>query len=678
VKRLSAPKDRQRGRMRLAGIAAAMRGRVRGRPEPSGGGGGGATGLRAAINLPGPSQYNSVFPYRDLIKHTEVLWTSAAFPGGIPRNNAILNANHFPTAIPAGTSATLLVWYALGELRSTVKFPAGNYKILWTPVNGASVSFSGTGITSVVGGTAGTATFTASSASTDGFLTVTAAGGSAGGADNIKIVRTDHEAGLLAGDALHPDFVAELQSWTNLESVRFLDFLAANYNTVVNAADWTTLGYQSYTRSDRGCPPEIIGQVGAKLASTVALWPMMPRTATNAAMVDFFTKIKAAEPSGTRLVHCEGINESWNAAFPSYSQLGNTDYIGLDVRDFNGNPSTAFNDRLTAAYMHHAMRTWTACESVFGAARTIRTVGVQTGWYDFMRAWPQYRDVTGSNLYGGATGLALMNQSSGRPKGQVCMSWYFYSYNGTSIKQRIKDDFGAQTDAFCKAAWVADIDNDRINNWLPQVNGFRGVGYTGDFTTYEGACHDFWDKHDNSTGRAADFYGTVNTGNNTVEFVAEGTAWIASGDLMITPNQTMTSPAIAFPNFFYVRKTGTNAIRVYATLGAYTADSGNTGAGAATLIAGTYYFANQTRFARFSDKLQSIFTGTIGQELFQYVADATLKHPTIQAKAMNLFVAMTVSRDSNGRFSYSFDAHNKTAGDVQTPAITYLKGLTGA
>jgi hypothetical protein len=676
VKRLSAPKRLQFGRMRMRAISASIRRSVRGRPGGSGGGGGG-TGLRGAINMPGIDPFIGAFPYADVMHSTNAQWTSTDFPGGMPRNDARLNANHFPTAVPAGQAVTLVLWLGLENLRSTAKVKSGTCKVTWTPVNGGFVSVSGDGVTNVVGGSAGVATFDL--AATSGSLFLTVAGvGSAGGADNIRVFHTAHETSLNAGDPLHPDFVAKIQSWPYLRSVRFLDFQSSNFGTVVTPADWTPLSYQSYCVNGRGCPPEIIGMIGAKLASTVGLWTVMPRTANDAAKAAFFQKIKAQEPSGTRMIYCEGINEAWNSGFPSYSILGTVDYVGLDVRDINGNPSTAFNDRLTAAYMQHAFRTWLAAEAEFGTNRVTREVGVQTDFYAFMAPWIHYRDTTAANSYGGATALTLMNDTAGgKPAGEVAFTWYFYAYNGSSIKQRIREDMGSLSDAACKAIWIADIDNNRTTQLVPSCTNYRTRGFTGKFTTYEGHCHDFWDRNDTGADRAAGFSGTVNTGTNTVNFPVETTDWIADGDQLIVPNQTMIS-ALTFPYFFYVRKTGTNSIRCYASLSAYNADSGNTGAGAATLLAGTFLFANQTRFGRMSDKMSSIFKGATGAEIFQYVADNNLNHPSVQATSMNLFVALSSDRAPDQRFIHSFDSANNGVYGADTPAITYLKSLTGA
>jgi hypothetical protein len=741
----------------------------------SGGGGGGSTGLRAAFNLPGIDQYNGVFAYADLIKHTSNLWTSAAFPGGIPTTNPILNANHFPSALAAGTNCTLLVYYSLENVRSVAKVKPGSYKITWTATGagGCSVSVSGSGITNVVVNI-GTSTTTFDipngNVAYDMFLTVVNSSGSTAGADAIKIYHTTHETALLAGDPLHPDFVAELQSWPYLHSVRFLDMQATNTSNVVNAADWTTLAHQSYTRPTRGAPPEVIGWIGSKLASTVGLWLTMARTATNAAMSNFYQRVKAVEPSGTRKIHCEGINEAWNSGFQNYDPLGTTDYIGLTVVDLNNSPSSAFNDRLTASYMQHAFRCWSLAETEFGISRVVRTVGVQTDFYAFMAAWIHYRDTTVSNLYGGATALALMNPGTGRPDGELAFTWYFYSYNASPIKQRIIDDFGGQTDAVCKAAWITDIDNNRTVNYLPGIANYRSRGYTGKITTYEGACHDFWDKHDAGTSinigtgntgtntldfpdnfwiypgnqasapnqgspvsgvaagapfyvrrtgttslycytslanynadiaggspgsratvvagtynvinysfanRAASFFGLGNVAAKTVSFATDGVGWITDGDLLITPNQGCVV-GVTFPGFFYVRKTGTS-VYCYLTLADYTADAGGASPSSRASIAtnNLYYFANQTRFARFSDKMASIYKGTVGQEIVQYVVDNNLKHPNVLSQCINLFVAFSNDRNNQDRFIRSFDVHNNTLTDNDTPIITYLKGLTG-
>jgi hypothetical protein len=669
-------RSRQRGyvRMRL--------GKRRGSRDPGGGGGGpggggpdegGEAGLRVGLNLAGITTFNGSNYFIDKMRQVSELWN-----GSVARTDPSLDANHFPANLANGANYAIPVWNNLQNLRQTQKMKAGLWKVTFDTVGGGGCTvdlvltdgITGAGSSSSTAAT-GSFNFTVSAGGTTASCwlrvrNLTGAGGR--GVTNLKIFHTDHETALLAGEVFDPDFLAYLLQFPDMRFVRFLDW---------QAGDFVSLTYQSWARSDLGVPPELIGMLAKKLREglgrDVTMWTVMPRLANDAYMAAFFTKVFAGDPAGTWPLRCEGVNEPWNSGFPAYNYFGLTYYSAnsLTVYTLAGAPGgTAFNERLTASYVHHAMRTWTAADAVFGSSRVIPVICPQTGFYAFIGPWIHQRDTT-NTLYGGVPALSIINA---RGKLGFTMYWNLYSM-GTSIKQNLINDVGAQSEASILASWQSHMDDIENDELLYSINLYRAAGVTCPVTMYEGNNHDFYDKASNISGQAADFYGTADTGNNTF-IMADGTGWIDDGDLMINPNQNAIL-GTSFPYFYYVRKFSTNRIRCYLTQAAYLADSGNTGAGSATVVAGTWYFANQSRFARWSDKLSAIMKGSTGLSAFQY-AVGIMQNPTINCDSFALFAAGTGGDQfGNTRFSYCFDAQNNGVYGSLSPAVSYLAGLTG-
>lgn len=667
------------------GFVGIPRGKFRTRnSRPSGGGGGGGGGVEGAsafgisMNLGGITYYSGYQVFIDLVKHTGALWTSGDFPGGMPRNDARLNSDHFPSNLTTGQSCTLLIWFNLTALRTSNRIKPGNYKITWTPTGAgtAVVTPSGDGISSVVGGTGGVATCTFAGTSDSCFISVSNPGGSAAGITDLAMFHVDDEAARNSGEIINPTFITKLLRNTTLRYVRFLDFQKGNLSADTNISDMVPMTHQSWAQDHNGIPPEVIGRIMAKLnvgGRTIGAWTVMHRLATDAYMTEFFTRVKSGDPTGTWPIKAGGANEPWNSGFAVYTYFGGTYYSAnsLTVVDLNGNPSTAFNDRLACSFAHHCMRTVTAADAVFGSDRVIALGTAQTDFIVFMQASLQFRDTT-NVLYGGVKFVDWLNSRGLR--GQHEFTAYFA--DATSVKQRLIDDFGNFTNAQVRDAFIANINSTRDTYLIPSAASIRAKGFTGEFTIYEGGCHSFWDQHAGGAGNACDFIGTANTTNNTMQFIADGTGWIADGDIIWSPNQGSVTPS-SFPHLRWARKTGANEVRLYNSEAAYLADSGNTGVGAATVVTGTWNFTSRTRFDRFSVKLFNLFNSTEGVEVYQHLINNYVKHPNVLCNTFAMFVFGGGSmRDSSPRFLDSFGAHSAGMYEPDRAVENYLETIT--
>jgi hypothetical protein len=660
-------------------------GKRRGGRGTSGGGGGGGgggsdeggnEGLRIGLNLAGINTFNGSNYFIDKMKQVNELWN-----GSIARSDASLDAFHFPANLANNANYAIPIWNNLQNLRQTQKMKSGNWKVTWdTTGGGCTVDLVLTdGITGMTATTTSPLTFTVAGTTASCWLRVRNLTGAAGrGITNIKVFHESHEAALNAGEVFDPDFINYLLEFPNMRYVRFLDWQVGNFGTQVVPANSVSLANQSWSRGDLGVPPELIGKLAKKLREAlgrnVSMWTVMPRLADDDYMSEFFTRIFDEDPAGTWTLRCEGANEPWNSGFPAYSYFGNTYYSanGLTVYDASGTPgNTAFNNRLAASYVHHAMRTWAAADAVFGESRVMPIVCPQTGWYDFLQSWRHQRDTT-NVLYNGSTAMSVINA-----RGKIGFTMYYNTYSsGVTMKQNLLNDIGSSSEAAILTTWQGHMDSIETDELLYSINNYRAAGLTCGVTMYEGNCHDFYDKASTLTGHPANCLGTANTGTNTFT-LADGTAWITNGDLMINPNQNAIA-GTTFPYFYYVRKTGVDQIRCYLTLEAYNTDAGNTGVGAATVNAGTWNFVNQTRFARWSDLLSAIAKGSTGTSAYTYAVNI-MTQPTIDCDAFGLFAAGTGSDViGTSRFTGSFDAQNAGLYAALTPAVQYLADLTGA
>jgi hypothetical protein len=646
------PKNTQRGYVKFGGK---NRGKRSGAAGGGGGGGGGefSTNFRGQVNLAGITDYGGILAFINIVKNSSRGWSDGA---ELAANDARLNSNYEPANLGAGNSIQRLQWI-LDNLTPGATLKTGTHVIKWT---GAGDFHTVAGVTSTLV-SPNRRTFTVTSGTT--FLLTEATGP----CTNLRICHIDHEAAMDAGEILHPDFVTWLQSWPNIKAFRFLDFLNTNFSTVTNAADWTPLTHISWVRGEVGCPPEVIAEV-AKKTNDSPVWLPMPYLATNAAMVACYQRMRDWY-NGTYTVLSEGINEHWNTGFLGAQWLRFVYGFTIQNKDVNGNnaDNSDENRRWNSGYGHHTLRTWAAADSVFGTSRVRLIAGGQTDFPGLTYYWSNYSDPA---YYGGATIKSLMNV-----RGHLILSHYF-SIQQTH-KQTCIDNWGAKTDDEWVNAWKAYMNVHRDNLYPTAISLQRGLGNNAPYLIYEGGCHDFIDAHSPLPGGWAEFYGTVNTATNTIDMGATNYAGFSNFDQVAAINQIIGGGLDTYGNYAYVRKISANRMRLYPTLAAATADTGDTGAGAGVMNAGTFYLSNLTRHVACQNKLYSLLQGPRGLEMAQYI-ETILKIPAINVRNMSLFAGPSQMRlNQVQRFTYSFESPNRGVYSIgnESPYVTYLKGL---
>ena len=618
--------------------------------RPTGGGGGSGTwsdNFRTVVNIAGVSDFSGFFPYCNAIKMSSRSWEDG---GVVAEGDSRMDANYEPGNLGPGQSMGRLQWI-ISDMPSP-QLKTGTWVCKW---DGAG-NFYPAGFASTLTGP-GRRTFTVNAGNT--LLYMNAENGPC---TNLRLCHIDHEAALDAGELLNPDFVAWLNSWPNVKAFRFLDILATNLSTIVNAADWTPLTYISWSRGTRGAPPEILAEV-AKKTGDKPVWPTMPYLATDSAMLALYQRMKNWY-NGTYTVVSEGINEPWNFGFPGTLWLNDTYGFTVQNKDVNGNnvPNTDLQNRMNSAYAHHTLRCWTAADAVFGSDR-VRLVGcVQTDFAAFFYQWANYSDPA---YFGGQRLKTLLNA-----RGNVVVTHYYSA--GVNYKTMSLDDWGNKTDNEWVNAWKTNIDINVNTNWPATITNMAAIGCTAKLLSYEGGCHDFIDAHGSPWNN---FSGTVNTVDNTMTMSAADYAGFTQFDNVAAFNQSLGGGLTSFGVWAFCRKLAGNRLRLYPSLAAATADTGDTGAGAGVMNAGTFLISNITRHFAIQNKIYSLLQGTRGQEIAEYIQTGMRSGP-IAAAGMSLFAGPSLMRvGTSQRFTYCFEAPNRGVENIgnESPYVNVLR-----
>ena len=661
----------------------------------AGGGGGGTSpasfdlaNFRAGLNLAGMNEFSAYWPFINRIKCIgDQVWNYSLGGSGVVSGGTLDFTTQEPRFLANGQRCDLLVWNNLEAKRGSNLVKTGVWKFTWTGATAEAglivdvVALNG-GV-SGVSSTGNQMTFTVGAGCTNLYIRVYNTTGVTNGVYRISLFHTDYEAAYNSGEIFDPDFVASIQAYPYLKFLRFLDILSTNFSTVISSTDWTSLDHQSWSRSGKGVPPEVIGKFAEKFSCDI--WVPAPYQATDSCLNTLYTKIFAQRsPGAIWRIWVEGINEFWNGQFPGANWCANTGSAGLTIVADGGGAGNAIagsNDRWGCGYAHHAMRCWTQAEAVFGTSLVIRVAGLQTGNPGaFQNVW-YYKDTSGTPLYGGAEFRTLLTSSH-----VLAMSCYVADYDdygstnpfsGRTQKSLIVGDWGSKSEATLQADTIAEINWIRDNRMIPYVQNARTRGVNARVEMYEGNDHTFLDAHDSITNHPA-YFPITNT-TTYAEFVnAADIGNHTNGDLYSSQQAIAPSPHNGSTLYYTRRIPSTNRLRLYSSLTNYNSDSGNTGLNSVTLNAGSYLnFCNRTVFARYSDKKNAIYQGATGLAIYQHFVTNVLLNANINCRSFGLFAHTNSSRNGLTRFIDTFANTNANGGmtAADTPLIDYLQSL---
>lgn len=640
--------------------------------------------VNTALNLAGITYFEDYHPFINLVKHSGRQWE---LTGGASAA-AFLDSNDEIVGMPnGGTEIGKVLMVNYGDYRNGAqKIRGGTYKITWS--GACALSVSGTGVSSQVIAS-GVTTVTIANTCDLLFILCNNSSGSAASATNIKLFHTANETAMNAGDIFDSDWKAWVNSFKpNLKYLRVMDWQQTNFSAIVNAADIPQESWCDWARGSeygggrRGIPPSVIGKLAKELG--VNVWMCLPYQATQACMNAYMQAVYNADPTGTWKIYIEYSNENWNFGFSHFNYLAGTKSAGLTIVDKNNVTSVADADKASNAAAHGAMQAWTAAEAAgFARNRIIRVFGGQTDYFDLFSGGFQYRDTT-NTLFGGAQMKTLLDQTTGGSsdgKGRVPITVYYSelfltSGAGGGLYQPIIDDRGAGPEAWFETVQKQSIDivNTAVGNFR---TGLTALGCSAPFITYECGNHSFYDC--NSTGFSC--YAAT-TGLLRFPTTADLGAFTNGDRIRVSGNLSLGS-GLGQAQIAYLRKAGTNDLRLYVDATAYAADSGNTGAGAMVLDAstiavtamsqGSFYIIetvgttnyvalgaasstvgivfqyngtaasgtgtvkpiksvnNQDRLNRYNQKLYDVCNGATGKTILQYAVDQVCRTKAVES-----------------------------------------------
>lgn len=575
--------------------------------------------------------YTSSNPFINLIHGTKSAWagTGAAY----------INALGWITDLPSGAlTVSKYVILHVQYLNGYVK--PGRYIMTWT--GPLTVAYSGVGTVTL--NTANRVEFTLpaldASNNRGTFLQVTVSNssGNAGSLSDLAIYHEDDEADFLAGEIFQSDY---LHGLGGVKVLRNLLWSAVNDSAVVNYSDIPTEAHCSWSP----CPISVFGKLCVKLAADA--WICVYHRATDACMRSIFQELYA---QGVNRVYVEPTNEAWNTVFSQGEWLRTNIGPTITVVDQNGAPSADPGHTKACATAHLALRSWAAAETYFPRARVVRAYCGQAAVFSSMEAGFEYED-TSDTFY--------PNQKLKNLVDVYGISAYFGFSGG---------NYGVPADMSRKAMVTRrdDLEPDKywsgiINNGLDVVaNNYITPSKTNctskradiQLVSYE--LGQGWEINlaSNSGDWSTKNWGaTVDLVNNVLDFGADVTGIFSNGDLASytwgggSPLFTGGQYYLGYPVRFF--PASTSKLRVYPTQAAYDADSGNTGAGAATLSAGdgTWRIDNMTRLLALAARYQALLDSSLAARWYAQYYDMCVR------LGMKLFMQFTEAGYSAAGYS---------------------------
>lgn len=265
--------------------------------------GAGLTSPTLATNPNGVADFGTNVPFIDLMKQSRPWLTSGATPRDWDYLNANghLDANGWPSTIPAGSDNIQTVWDWPSEHGN---YNANqSYTVEW--LGTATIAISGA-VTNVVNVDSNTITFDFNSSGGSLGLVITSMSAAPNNPRNITVIRDDLQAAYDAGQRINPDYALFLQ---DMRQLRFMDWGQTNNSPQVDWADRATPSDVTYS-TDRGVPIE--RQVELCNVVQADCWFNFPHQFTNAAITSMVTYVRDNLDTNLKAFY-ELSNEVWNA-----------------------------------------------------------------------------------------------------------------------------------------------------------------------------------------------------------------------------------------------------------------------------------------------------------------------------------------------------------------------------
>lgn len=181
---------------------------------------------------------------------------------------------------------------------------------------------------------------------------------------NLRLVREDRRALLESGEIFNPDFLARIEG---ARSIRFMDWMATNDATLVEAADRPRI--DDYAWTVKGVPVEVMVELANRIKADP--WFTMPHTGSDG-LAREYAAIVARDLDPALRAHVEFSNEIWNWQFQQAQWADDHAQERWGIRD--------------AWVQYGAVRAaevaaiWTEEFGDSAPERLVRVIATQTGW----------------------------------------------------------------------------------------------------------------------------------------------------------------------------------------------------------------------------------------------------------------------------------------------------------
>lgn len=255
-----------------------------------------------AFNLAGVSSYTEEQPFLDIMKISRPFtgaWSTLTHQQLV--DGSYLDAAGWPIAIPAGGSGPIrTVWESTSIARS------GSYILTWEGTGTLSMN----NCQSVTTLEPNRVAFTTLSGGDQFWLDITATNAAPNNVRNIKIVRTEHESLLTAGEMFNPAFLSFFEN-SGASGARFMDWMQTNGSSQSEWADRPLFDYSTWARG-KGVPLEVMVALANRLG--IDPWFTFPHLATDEYIEEFAAYVRDNLDDGL-VARYEWSNETWNTAF---------------------------------------------------------------------------------------------------------------------------------------------------------------------------------------------------------------------------------------------------------------------------------------------------------------------------------------------------------------------------
>ena len=274
------------------------------------------------MNLNGVTYYQSEMPFLNLF-HTAGAWTTHSNSAWDTSEEQYLNldADGYPITLTAKDESSAQQFTSVGVLlarslpsTSNGYYPAGQYVVLYDGQGKLAYGFDASLVSSSPG--RDVINVTPSSGGIDLRITATDPNHTGNYLRNIRVVRSQSEAALNAGQLFNPTFISLMQRF---RALRFMDWFQTNGSPL---SSWSTRPVltNAFWGTNKGVPIEAAVQLANAISADA--WLNVPHMADDNYIRQMAAVVHTQLGAGQK-AYVEFSNEVWNGVFSQYNYAVN-------------------------------------------------------------------------------------------------------------------------------------------------------------------------------------------------------------------------------------------------------------------------------------------------------------------------------------------------------------------